>query len=137
MTTFGSRLTLRGPVPAKKNDWKPSKSGGIYCDPATSAAIDGFIFQARGEWRGRPAVDPAIVHCTFYVRDYRGADGDNMQTTILDVLQKAGVIRNDNRKGLRGWSGRVVLRDGDETTEVEVWAVADDKRKPVTARREG
>jgi len=120
--SFGSKITLRGPVPAKKNNWKPRpKGGGVYTDRTTATQIDGFIFQARSAWGGKPVVDPAIVHCTFYVPNYAGADGDNMQTTVLDVLQKAGVIRNDNRKGLRGWSGRIVVRDGDEATEVEVW----------------
>lgn len=126
MTTFHRKLTLRGPVPAKKNQWAPKAGGGMFLNREAAATIDSLIVQARVQWRKFKAepLTRAVVHCTFFIDNGR-ADGDNRQTTILDVLQKAGVIQNDNAKRLPGASFRCVIQPGcDERTEVEVWEIA-------------
>ncbi len=123
MTTFHRKLTLRGPVPAKKNQWAPKAGGGMFLNREAAASIDSLIVQARAQWRREP-LKRAVVHCTFTIANGR-ADGDNRQTTILDVLQKAGVILNDNAKRLPGASFRCEIDPGcEERTVIEVWDMA-------------
>ncbi len=132
------RLCLRGSVPSKKNNLRRAAAGGMFTRRDSKAAINGLIGQALSLWH-RPTIERAYVRCTFYVNTGR-ADGDNRLTTILDVLQAAKVIENDNGLRLPGASYRVVIGEGEERTEVLVRAlpkVKTKKRKPVTARREG
>lgn len=93
-------ITLHGHCPAKKNNWKPRAGGGIRTDKDTANFIQDLIDQAWIEWRNLHAgTGPMLEHpemsVQFFVR-FRGCDRDNKLSTILDVLQKAGVIRNDN-----------------------------------------
>jgi Holliday junction resolvase RusA-like endonuclease len=96
-------LTLRGHVPSKKNNWRPRAGGGIRTDKDTKEFIQALTDEAWIEWRKLHAPEeppmlehPSMMVC-FYVRDRR-SDRDNKLSTLLDVLQKAGVIRNDNVK---------------------------------------
>lgn len=87
------RLELRGPVPCKKNLWKRGKYGQ-YIDDAVQAQIDALIVQAKLQWRRVPLTNPDM-DVEFFVKDRR-SDRDNKLGCILDVLQEAGVLQNDN-----------------------------------------
>ena len=96
-----ARLILSGHVPAKKNAWRRRANGGIGVDRETHAHIDALILQARVQWgRKAPLVNPDM-DVKFIVRDRRG-DRDNKLTTVIDVLVKAGVLKNDNMKQFNG-----------------------------------
>lgn len=94
-------LVIHGHVPAKKNNWRPRRGGGIYLDKSLATAIDDLILSVSLEWikLWHPLAAPKLEHpemsVTFYVKN-RGSDRDNKLSTILDILQKAGVITNDN-----------------------------------------
>jgi Holliday junction resolvase RusA-like endonuclease len=88
------RLNLVGPVPSKKNLWRPRKGGGMFLDSSVKADIDALILQAKSQWKGPPAEHPE-VWIKFFVLDQR-SDRDNKLGCILDVLQEAGVIWRDN-----------------------------------------
>lgn len=95
------RLTLKGPVPNKKNLWKPKPNGrGMYIDSEIKSLIDSLIIQAKLQW-SRPPIEHPDVDVEFFVRD-RKSDRDNKLGCILDVLQKAGVLVNDNSAHFNG-----------------------------------
>ncbi len=116
-------IALLGHMPAKKNNWTPRKGGGIFLDKASQAEINGLIIQATSIARnwGVHKLEHPRLRITFYVRDRRG-DRDNKLSTLLDVLQKAGIIANDN---VRRFNGEVTLMpavvDKNEKTVVEIW----------------
>ena len=82
------------PPPGKKNLWKRGKGGRTYIDSETAALIEALTTQARAQWKHEPVTHPNVMVC-FHVASRR-QDRDNMLTTILDCLKKAGVIEDDN-----------------------------------------
>ena len=88
-------LVLKGHCPSKKNLWKRGRGGRTYIDDETAALIDALTYQAEAQWCWRGAVKHPDMRVRFYVATKR-QDRDNMLTTILDCLKKAGVIEDDN-----------------------------------------
>jgi len=92
-------LTLDGVVPSKKNGYRRRGNGaGMYIPEQMRADIDALVIQAQA---ARHKLDlesiegrKVHVHLQFTVPDER-KDLDNMHTTVLDVLQTAGIIKND------------------------------------------
>lgn len=95
------RLGQRGPVPAKKSKYRRSRGGGMHLDRDTTATIDGLVLQARSQWHREP-VDHREVTVRFHGA-HEESDRDGNLATLLDVLQAAGVIRNDNVRHFNGW----------------------------------
>lgn len=95
-------LTLLGHVPSKKNQWKPRPGGGgVYLDREANAEIAALMTQARIQWGPRRPMANPDIDIEFHVRSLR-SDRDNKLSCLLDVLQKAGVIQNDNAKWCNG-----------------------------------
>lgn len=117
------KLVLAGPCPAKKNLWKRGKSGHVFLDNTVKAQIDSLTTQARSQWR-YGAVESPAMEFRFFVNAAR-RDQDGMYTTILDCLQEAGVLVNDN---IKRNNGRKVLHPCEfvplnrERVEVEIEA---------------
>lgn len=116
-------IIMRGTCPAKKNLWKRGKSGRMYLNDDVRAQIDTLTVQAESQW-GREPLEHPDMEVRFYVATKR-RDRDGMFTTVLDCLQAAGVLRNDN---LAHNNGKTVLhpaqfvREGKERVEVEIHA---------------
>jgi Holliday junction resolvase RusA-like endonuclease len=97
------RFTIEGTVPSKKNAWR-RRPGQLkaYVDPQIQADIDALVILAQS---ARNKLDQEAlkklrgkklhVIALFGVKNER-KDLDNIFTTLLDVLQKAAVIENDN-----------------------------------------
>jgi hypothetical protein len=66
----------------------------MYIDKAVKAQIDALILQAKLQWRRIPLENPDM-DVEFFVLDRR-SDRDNKLGCVLDVLQEAGVLKNDN-----------------------------------------
>lgn len=90
---------IKGFVPSKKNNVRHKAGGGGYYDAHTKAEIDGLILQLKplAKKKGilKPITSQLQVRTDIYTT--RSQDTDNMHTTILDCLQKAGIIKNDNQ----------------------------------------
>lgn len=104
MPAVGRRTVLKlvGGVPSKKNEWKRAKGGGIYFDdPNTPAMLTSLQMQAQSAWRKTSAVTAKRPQISMlFVIQTKSPDPDNMQTTILDLLKKAGVIDDDKASAL-------------------------------------
>jgi Holliday junction resolvase RusA-like endonuclease len=118
-----AKLVLAGPCPAKKNLWQRGKSGRMFLNATVKAQIDSLTIQARSQWQ-QPPVESPVMEFRFYVAAAR-RDRDGMFTTVLDCLQEAGVLVNDN---IRRNNGRTVLHPCEfvpakkERVEVEIEA---------------
>lgn len=118
-------LHLLGHVPAKKNNWRPRKGGGIVLDRDTREAIDRLAMQIPGRFRDLRLESPEIEFYFTYMRG--GWDRDNAATTLLDVLVEYGVLYDDNIK--RG-NGKITIHpalpaDSDGVTIVIIPAAQD------------
>lgn len=114
-------MVLWGHCPSKKNLWRVGSNGQMFLDAEVKAQIDTLTTQAMFKWnQSGPVVHPELA-ITFVVAAER-QDQDGMYTTILDCLQAAGVLVNDN---IKHNNGRKILepcqifKDADE--RVEIW----------------
>ena len=85
-------LTFSGTV-GKKNLLRPSKNGGMHYDKETKAILDSLAMQIPG-W----ARDLNLTHCDVTFQQFytnSKSDRDNAVTSMLDVLSKYHVIKDD------------------------------------------
>lgn len=112
-------LILYGHVPAKKNRWR-SRNGGVYIPSEVAEQVNSLTMQAEELWGDLPTLEHPELTVRFVVRNRKG-DRDNKLTTVLDCLQGAKVIRNDN---VAHCNGRIILEpaiiEGQERTIIEV-----------------
>jgi Holliday junction resolvase RusA-like endonuclease len=117
-------LILRGPCPSKKNLYRRSRDGRLFLNTEVKTRLDSLTIQARSQWNGHEPVKHPEMSVTFYFSSGR-PDRDNRLSAILDCLQEAGVIFNDNAKQ---FNGRLVLQpavfvsEGKEKVEVQITA---------------
>lgn len=94
-------FTLEGSMPSKKNNYRHSaKSGKVFIEKGTQIHIDHFVWQIAGlKLKGliskQSIVEDISVSIQFVGESRR--DLDNMVTTLLDILQKTKIIKNDSQ----------------------------------------
>ncbi len=94
------RFKLEGEMPSKKNGWKPKKGGGSYIPADMQAELDDFLWQLKAvkidHGITKPLEGSLSISASFYVpAGSKTRDLDNMLTTLQDLLQKGGIIKND------------------------------------------
>jgi hypothetical protein len=94
-------LVVRGYVPPKKNQYRSGK-GGFYLPQDVKERLDLIEAQIRKQWGRRPAVRHPNMCFELTLRSTR-SDRDNTVQTLLDCMQRAGVIENDNVGHCNGW----------------------------------
>ena len=100
-TKAGRVIRFTGPFPSKKNKLFRRSNGRLGVDRKTQDQIDALVWQARSQWAALPVGHPGMCW-RFGIRN-RGQDRDNIKTTLLDVLVKAGVLVDDNFMHLNDW----------------------------------
>lgn len=94
-------ISLRGPIPSKKNMNRPNKNGkGLHQDKSLKLLLDRLEMQVPGYARDLRLESPELEFQFYYSK--ANWDLDNGETTILDILVKYGVLANDNIKRLNG-----------------------------------
>lgn len=90
-------ITILGQVPAKKNSRQAFVRAGRVMNVPNKTYTE-WEKQALWQLKGtKPVTEyPVALSMTFYVKDNRGRDMDNMLASVLDCLQKAGVLANDD-----------------------------------------
>lgn len=106
-------LVLYGHCPSKKNCWRRSEGGGMFIPEEEKSQINILTTQALLQWGRRDPVEHPDVTVKFFVAAKR-QDEDGMWTTVLDCLQKAGVLVNDN---LAKFNGRKVHEPAEFVSE--------------------
>lgn len=97
-------IILEGHCPSKKNLYRRTKNGGLHLRRDTKAELDSLSWQARTQRPREPLVHPNM-EVEFYVATQRG-DRDGKLASLLDCLQQAEVIKNDN---IFNFNGTVTL----------------------------
>lgn len=95
-------LLVKGEVPSKKNLYRAGR-GRLYIPTEVKAVLNSIELQLRSQWKNRKKLDHPNLLWRFKTHSDR-QDRDNMKTTLLDCMQRAGVITNDNIKHHNGWS---------------------------------
>lgn len=125
-------ITLRGAIPAKKNERKLVRIKGRMAmahNREVRDQIHSLTLQARVQWGHKPPLEHPEIWVYLTLPRF-GADQDNAYTTILDVLQDAGVLKNDNVRRCNGWKhlapvvkgpagARILIRPQQGVMEVE------------------
>ena len=106
--TINARLpSLNDYIEACRTHW----SKGARLKAETEELIFWAIRSAQGRGECKPAKRPVIVFFTWHERNKR-RDLDNIYSAkkyILDAMQKAGIIANDNQKHVVGLHDTFVL----------------------------
>jgi Holliday junction resolvase RusA-like endonuclease len=97
------KFTLTGEMPSKKNNYKRGAHGRLYIPENVQGVLDDFLWQLKKHRQKKPFTGRISLYAIFYCKDPLKQDGDNMGTTLQDLLQKAGVIEND--KFIMEWGG--------------------------------
>jgi Holliday junction resolvase RusA-like endonuclease len=110
------KYTLTGRVISKKNNNK-FWNGRVVKTKAWQRFEETALWQLKSQKR-KTLTGPVYVDYCFLMKGKGASDGDNMQTSINDLLEKSGIIEND--KQIRAWSGRIFGGQDEYTTEVEI-----------------
>jgi len=117
-------ITLQGRVPSKKNAWRrPAGKGKAYLPSQIQADIDALQVQAQLRRHGEDVKflwgKKLRVQVQFHTKK-ETVDLDNAYTTLLDVLQKAGIIDND--KNVRGFNvGEFIDPTKNESVDIAIF----------------
>lgn len=123
------RLEIRGRVRSKKNSRKMRvnyRHGYHYTVPsdAFEAYKESFLEQIATLIPPEPLKPPYHVKYAFYMKGKGATDGDNMEGSVNDIMQEAGIIGND--KDILSWEGKKILKAKEYLTVIEVWHVRED-----------
>lgn len=80
------------------------------------------LWQIKGKIK--PILKPVVISCTWYTANEK-KDPDNVafaKKFILDAIVKAGILKNDGRKQIKGFEDNFEV-DKNERVEVELWEV--------------
>jgi Holliday junction resolvase RusA-like endonuclease len=89
-------ITIQGQVPSQKNSKKISCVGSrpvLYTLPIVKDWQESAAWQLKGKPNFK---EPVVISYTFYVKDKRRRDLDNMIATVNDALVKAEIIQDDD-----------------------------------------
>lgn len=90
-------LRIEGEVPSKKNSYRRGRGGRLYIEQGVRTALDTLHLQLNAH-PGRPKMPlEGPVRVVVRVFGAMRHDADNQATTLLDLLQKAGYIKNDKQ----------------------------------------
>ncbi len=88
-------ITIQGEVPSKKNMYRRGNHGRFYIDSDTRDLLDDLHLQLNLALNRPKSPLPGSLRVTMVLHGGGRRDADNQATTILDLLQKAGYIKND------------------------------------------
>jgi hypothetical protein len=96
-------IVLDGVMPSKKSCYKTMRSGRLYLPKDVKQRLKDIQAEAELKWKftGLGSLVHPDVAVIFYVSQVR-QDSDGQWTTLLDILQRAKVIKNDNHASFNG-----------------------------------
>lgn len=91
------KLVIEGSVPPKKNSRQLFVKNGRMINVPSSRYKEwetAALWQLKGK---QPVTEyPIALNIIFTVKDKRSRDLDNMLASVMDCLQKAGIIESDD-----------------------------------------
>lgn len=93
----------------------------MYKDPDVKAYEESAVYQLKSQYQEKPIDRHIRMEIDFWV--HRVKDIDNMQGSVLDSLEQAGVILNDNRiVDVRARRYKLQKGDGEESVDLKIYA---------------
>jgi Holliday junction resolvase RusA-like endonuclease len=92
-------ITIPGAMPCKKSKYRIG-NGRMFHDSSLSDSLAAAAIVVQSQWGRAPVIHPKMS-VEFHVLSGR-MDRDGMLATLSDILQKAGVLKNDNIKNHNG-----------------------------------
>ncbi len=83
------------PVP-KTNRYIRRKGGKVFKPPRVKNWEVRALWELRQQYGGDPIEHRVSIDITLVLPNHRKRDIDNMLKSLWDVLEKAGILRNDN-----------------------------------------
>ena len=83
------------PVP-KSNRYIRKRGGGVFKPPRVRNWETRAVWEVRQQYSGDPIDRKISVDITLILPNHRKRDIDNMLKSLWDILEKGGVIKNDN-----------------------------------------
>lgn len=117
-----ARLMLHGHCPSKKSLYRVTLSRRLMIREDAKAQIESLTLQAMLQWGQRGPVEHPNMTIRFFVTTAR-QDEDGMWITIVDILQNAGVLVNDNiarNNGRKIHEPCQFVAPGDERVEIDL-----------------
>lgn len=91
--------TITGRPISKKNSKRIFIRAGkpmLLPSVAYEAFKNDALYQLMSGGRIPTITQPVIVHCIFHIKGKIRVDGDNLFTSMLDILQDAEILADDN-----------------------------------------
>lgn len=121
---FTVRLT---PI-SKKNHQQIFRPNGMN-RPIVVPSKEYRVYEKNAMWfipKGKMIDYPVNVKCLFYMPTRRKCDLVNMQQSILDIMVKAGLLKDDNYSIVQSLDGSRVLYDkNNPRTEVYITRITE------------
>ena len=83
------------PVP-KTNRYVRRRNGAVFIPPRVKNWQKRALWELKNQWEGEPIESRVSVDITLILPNNRKRDIDNMLKSLWDVMERAGVLRNDN-----------------------------------------
>ncbi len=83
------------PVP-KTNRYIRKKGGKVFKPPRVKNWEVKALWEIREQYSGEPIDRKVSVNITLILPNHRKRDIDNMLKSLWDILEKGGVLKNDN-----------------------------------------
>jgi len=105
------------PVP-KTNRYIRRRGGRVFKSPRVKNWEVRALWELREQYRGEPIDYEVSVDITLILPNRRRRDIDNMLKSLWDILEKAGIIENDNLI----YEVRTVkkIRKGEQGVEIKI-----------------
>lgn len=129
MAKLLAEFSLTGEMPSKKNAWKRAKDGRVFIPADMKKEIDGFLWQIKSQRDAgeKPIIGDVVILTDFFMKNPAQRDGDNMHTTVLDMLQSAGIIENDKQVRV-GRYNKQKCSPGMASTEIQIYEFEKQKK---------
>ncbi len=85
----------RVPVP-KSNRYVRRRNGAVFIPPRVRNWEARALWELKNQWKGEPLKCKLSVDITLILPNRRKRDIDNMLKSLWDLLEKAGILENDN-----------------------------------------
>ncbi len=83
------------PVP-KTNRYIRKRNGVVFIPPRVKNWQARAMWEIKSQWKGNPIDRKVSMDVTLILPNHRKRDIDNMLKSLWDLLEKAGVLKNDN-----------------------------------------
>ena len=113
------KFIIRGRPRPKKNNQIATKQRFIIQNKEYREYEKDAIRQVKGQYLERPIQNRVFVAIKYYLADGREADLPNMDNAICDILERAGVVKND-KQVIACYSKKVAINRRNPRAEVIV-----------------